>query len=293
MTLATRSSFTLNVPFTFAQFITAVETAMVSAGFGATVYDSFNSSDNLTTNIVNQLVFDSTKGRGQVFHKVRTVIDANGIISMFQQLHAGWDKTNHVGVHSGREIEMSSSYYNAAIITSLTGATLYFYTFSHPEIKMILINQGTLWFRLDLWRPASKLISSVFDENIFPFAFISRPDLARFYSCNSDVSPFGASSMPSGDTNTYAPDMYALEYSEFIRYKVTACNVNKDVRHAAPEFFSTAGQGALAQFSEDIGLLGSDSMSYFQEVTVNGNTHVLIVPRSGICGVTIAAAPSV
>ena len=269
MVLATYTSAPLTAPFTIAQLSSALQTAMLNAGFPSTPHDDLGGNG-----FAHEVVFDAAKTRGKVYHQTRFSTSGD-YITIYQSLHGGWNLGTNTGEDSGQEQDMGTIDNTVALM---------FYSFNHPEVKYVLIEQSGSFYHVDLWRPANKL-PGLYDEDTYPYGFITQSDLYRFYSCAANLSPYITSNSPS-----YA-DQYQISNisSGNVTYKNTL--LGKHVVELQPKLYTETAEGAAAQFSEDLAIIGvyDNTENDAITTTVSGSQlNYKIIGKNGNVGIALA-----
>jgi hypothetical protein len=281
MPQATQTNRTLaaGATFTEANFITALQAALTAAGFGTPFDIQLGTATGTNRYMVFQMPGDTTKAKGYVYLRIRWTW--NGATNprtatLFSALFDNWDKTTRSGTGMGLE-------YQCGIVPA-SNAALDFYSFSHPEIKHVVLNQNGVtgtWGFLNFIKPANKVIINgitLFDEATYPYGFISNPlDINAMSGVANTISP-------TGDSNYIALDLVNLS-------SITAL-ANRIQRESAPKVYSSDNsQGAVAQFSSDVGVCACRDAPWLAEVN-DGSRHVLLAPRLR-SGLTLSVNPTI
>lgn len=278
MTLAIQTNRELLAPWTETQFISSLMAALKSAGFPDPAYDYHPAADSGTNRyLIYEFVGDATKAKGRLYLRIRWTINATtGAISLYSALFDSWSIANRVGTNIGTEI--------LCAVAPVPTSPISFYSFSHPEMNYVALNQGGAsgnWGFLNFVRPAIKVILNsvtLFDEQQYPYGFIgSSADITQLSGCASALSPTADASYPT---------MYLAQ----LAYRTNLLNRNQ--RLPAPYVLSGNSQGAVCQFSADIAIAASNGMPWLAEINQGSARNVLLMPRTA-SGLTLSADPNI
>jgi hypothetical protein len=275
MPLATQTNRTLAANWTEQAFIDALRLALKAAGFPATEFDyrpATATSVPPHRYMVFEFVGDGSKAKGRSYLRIRWAI-SGGAYSLFSTLFDTWSLANRTG--TGQGVEVASSF------SLLPSAAVDFYSFSHPEIRHVAINQGNSWASLNFIRPANKINvgpTVLFEEATFPYGFISAGnDLSFIYGCEAALSPSGADGS------------YQVENMGHLAARNAATNRVQVI--PAPKLYgANSNQGVFAQFSTDVGICASQGMTPLTEVN-DATRRVLLIPR-GNSGIVLNCEPT-
>ena len=277
MPLATQTNRTLAANWTEQAFVDALRLALKAAGFPATEFDyqpATATSVPPHRYMVFEFVGDGAKAKGRIYLRIRWTINATtGAYSLFSALFDSWSVANKTGTGQGTEV--------TANFAPVPSSAIDFYSFSHPEIKHVAINQGSSWASLNFIRPANKILigsTVLFEEASFPYGFTSiGNDLSFLHGCAAALSPSGADAG------------YQIENMTHLSARNAATN-RVQVIPSPKVYGATSNQGIFAQFSTDVGICASQSMTPLTEVN-DATRRVLLVPR-GNSGIVLSCEPT-
>jgi hypothetical protein len=276
---ATQTNRTLASGFTEASFITALQAALAAAGFGSPFDIQLGTATGTNRYMVFQMPGDTTKAKGYVYLRIRWTWNGTTTprtATLFSALFDTWNTSTRTGTNMGAEHQCG--------IVPANNAALDFYSFSHPEVKHLVLNQngaaGT-WGFLNFMKPASKVSVNgitLFDEANYTYGFFSNPtDVNLLVGVNSSISP-------TGDTSYITNDIVGMS-------AITAL-ANRIQRESSPRVYSyDTGQGAVAQFSSDVGVCASGGVPWLAELN-DGSRHVLLAQRAK-AGLTLLVNPTI
>lgn len=246
-------------------FIDKLMLALKAAGFPAP-YDYHPALDVGTNRyIVYEFIGDATKAKGRIYLRIRWTVNATtGAISLFSSLFDTWSTANRTGTNQGTEI--------ACGLAPVPTSAVDFASFSHPEIKHVAFTQnGTSWGFLNFVRPSIKMAirgAILYDEANYPYGFISAgADFATLYGVATGVAPTGELVFSLGILGNLSNKFASFNCSQVL---------------PSPYILTGASnQGAVAQFSSELGICGSNGMPTLAEVNDPGagQRRVLLMGR--------------
>lgn len=272
---AIQTNSTLAALWSEQNFIDKMMLTLKAAGFPATPYDYHPGADSGTNRyVVYEFVGDSSKAKGRIYLRIRWSVNAvSGAITIVSGLFDTWSVANRTGTNMGTEITCS------LIVNPMSAVD--FYSFSHPEIKHLVMNQGSSWGYLNFIKPANKITigtTTLFEESLYPYGFISAAgDLSTLYGVVSTLSPSGVDNFYYNDR----PGELANKNAATNRVQVIP----------APRIYGSSNQGVFAQFSTDVGISASNGMVNLTEVN-DTIRRVLLIPRS-FSGIVLNCDPNI
>lgn len=276
MPQATQTNRTLASGFTEAAFITALQAALTAAGFPAAFDIQLSTATGTNRYMVFQFAGDTTKAKGYIYLRIRWTWSTTTprTATLFYALFDTWDKATRTGTNMGAEYQCA--------ITPQNNVALDFYSFSHPEVKHVVMNQGGVggtWGFLNFLKPANKAVMNgivFYDEATYPYGFTSwASDMNFLVGAGSAVSP-------TNEVDYQVKD---------VPLKVLTSLTNRIQRDPAPEIYAVSGQGIVAQFSSDVGICSSFGAPWLAEIN-DGSRHVLLSARNQ-AGMTLLVNPTI
>lgn len=278
MVLATISSTSLStLPLTVISFLTSLKAAIAAATVTTasapylvttTVFDDMTSSGY----VVYQVTTDSTKTKGTAYWRVNASI-ASSTLTVTQSLSDTWNATTHAvtGAAAGT---------GSTFTTTLnTNNPVTFTVVKHPEMQLVLIDQGTSPLNVVGWvRPFYKITE--WDENTCPFLFIPFTEtLQTFYGVSSTLFPF-----------TSATGVITLlPHTQY--QKVNKISGLPPIKPGPLELLPSSNEGGCGSFSSDIAVGGCNTISRINNtVTAGGKTYTIVVSNAAAASILIQTA---
>lgn len=151
---------TLSAGFNLAQLTSAVQTAMINAGFSAPI-DTFSSLDGFTNYQIFSYEVAPGYTKSTLYLNVATYINSTTIY-IYQGWSDNWDAVNNTATGM-----LTQTYVNIS-----SGYALTFRSYNHPELRSVQIDRGVqtaAFALLGYTRPAN--IPSWWNQNAFLYAF--------------------------------------------------------------------------------------------------------------------------
>ena len=238
MAIANITKITLSGTLTTLSIANGIRDALISCGYN--LFHSYQSGSSEGRVMALQ---QSSATKGTVF--LQYVISSGGTVTY--SLNEGWNTSTNVGTNASA----SSS---IAITTGTTNFTIY--VINHPEFKGLVLEQGTVQGILGIIRLLkNNLIPSWWNENLFAYAFIPRPN------SSATSTRFGSTTTPFGNN---------IEHEYFNSTKMQDGNSQDSDRRSTLPFFlwQNGNNGALA-VSDDIVIGASNTMRLMDTLTIS------------------------
>lgn len=279
--------------YTYNTLVNNLKSALDNAGFGSTLYDDqFGSSNGYG---VYEVVFDpdTSKPRSKGYFYVKIHQDSSTLdYKIYCRLGLDWDNVNHTG-------QFFSIIYDTNVLISNVGSTINFLSINHPEIKQVIIQQGTNIGRMCICMPANKINGWGLDGVLYLPGFIAAHDFSYIghidgytqeldgdYSLGlSQEYIYTDDSLTPNQINPYSPSSsikgngYAQFYIDAQGNRVQNKNpkTQKYQGITAPFIFSYFNDGAVASFSQDLAIVATEgALQEYTTLSDGAKTYMML-----------------
>jgi hypothetical protein len=252
MTLATRTITTLAAGWTQGTLTTAINAAMVNAGFAsATPY---------TVSTSNYLAYNFSSGSGANNNTVYRIQITTGL-AVSHQLFSTLNTGTNSGTNGSGE-QFSTGFTSSQPITfhALNAA---------PEYRAVLMVQGSVSIMLGVFNPQNK--TDVWSLESWNHAFIFSSFTAMVSTSNNPFSNTAYTPKPLGDSNLSSP----------------ATAFNASTIDAGLRIYTNSNQGCWTQTSSDIAAAPTNSRSRGDTFTPVGTTDIYLICSIGNGGLVL------
>ncbi|MBH8563766.1 hypothetical protein I8748_16470 [Nostoc sp. CENA67] len=252
MTVATRTITTLAANWTQSQLTTAINTAMVNAGF--------TSSTGYSVSGTNYLSYNFSSGSGVNNNTVYRIAVTTGL-AVSHQLFSTLNTGTNVGTNGSGE-QFSTIFVSSQPIT--------FHALNaFPEYRAVLMVQGSVSMLLGVFNPTNK--TDVWSLESWNHAFIASSFTAWVSTSNNPFSNTAYTPKPLGDGNLASP----------------ATAFNASTVDAGLRIYTNSNQGCWTQTSSDIAAAPTNSRSRGDTFTPVGTNDIYLVVGVGNGGLVL------
>ncbi|MBH8563771.1 hypothetical protein I8748_16495 [Nostoc sp. CENA67] len=246
MTVATRTITTLAAGWTQGTLTTAINTAMVNAGF--------SSATPYAVSGTNYLAYNFSSGSGANSSTVYRIAITTGFAvshQLFSTLNTG---TNSGTNGSGEQFSTAFTSSQAITFHALNAA---------PEYRAVLIVQGSVAVLLGVFSPANK--TDVWSLESWNHAFIFSSFVSMVGTSLNPFSNTAYTPKPLGDSNLASP----------------ATSFNASTVKGGLDIYTNSNQGCWTQTSSDIAAAPTSGRSRGDTFTVGTDTYLVCALSNG------------
>lgn len=282
--------------FTYSELISQLKSALIDAGFPATIHDDRSGINQAENSIYKDYWIykipvdsDQTKARAFIYYEVGLQINTSNQCRILTRWFYNWNLTTHKGTCVTYEIVDSGILIPLA---NTTQSQVVMYAIRHPEVKQVTLNYRDSWGQLNFLAP-SQIVSGWGFDNInyspvfqgsIDYNILRQPGYTYFdYATNAAnvsqaaLQPNPMKPMEQGNGTLSNGGRYAINFWNI------SIKTERNLKYQLipnPIVQTSTGEGIVAYFSGDVAAVAANALPWMTKFTDGTKNFLLLAPKN-------------